>query len=93
MALVIRLRQQGRRNRQSFRIVVADRRSPRDGKYVENLGWYNPFEKEEEKTLNVKGERVQHWLEKGAQLTEKAECLIKRKAPEVIKAYKEKKNK
>ncbi len=44
MALKIRLRQQGRNNRPFYRLVVTDVRSPRDGKYVEMLGWYNPFE-------------------------------------------------
>ena len=46
MALKIRLRQQGRNNRPFYRLVVTDARSPRDGKYVEALGWYNPFEAE-----------------------------------------------
>ena len=45
MALVIRLRQQGRNNRQTYRVVVVDSRYPRDGKYLEMLGWYNPCEK------------------------------------------------
>ena len=44
MALKIRLRAQGRNNRETYRLVVADGRSPRDGKYMEMLGWYNPFE-------------------------------------------------
>ena len=44
MALKIRLRKQGRNNRASYRVVVADSRSPRDGKYVEKLGWYDPCE-------------------------------------------------
>lgn len=44
MALIIRLRQQGKTNRKSYRLVVADSRSPRDGKYLENLGMYDPHE-------------------------------------------------
>ena len=46
MALKIRLRQQGRKNRPFYRLVLTDSRTPRDGKYVEALGWYNPIEKD-----------------------------------------------
>ena len=49
MALKIRLRQQGRKNRPFYRMVVTDVRAPRDGKYCEALGWYNPFETELDK--------------------------------------------
>jgi small subunit ribosomal protein S16 len=87
MALKIRLRQQGRKNQQTYRLVLCDSRSPRDGKYIETLGWYNPRESEPEKNLNIHGDRVQHWLSQGAVLTEKAESLIKRGAPDVIAAY------
>ena len=87
MALKIRLRQQGRKNQQTYRLVLCDSRSPRDGKYIETLGWYNPRESEPEKNLNIHGDRVQHWLSHGAVLTEKAETLIKRGAPDVIASY------
>lgn len=90
MALKIRLRQQGRTNRTSYRLVVTDSRSPRDGKYVEALGWYNPVEKEDDKILMVKPDRVQHWLSVGAQLTESAASLIEKSAPAVMKEYKQK---
>lgn len=90
MALKIRLRQQGRKNQQTYRLVLSDAHSPRDGKYIELLGWYNPFESELEKSLNVHAERVQYWLNQGAILTEKAQVLIKRGAPEVLAAYRKK---
>ena len=83
MALVIRLRKQGRRNRQCFRLVVADRRSPRDGKYVELLGWYDPFGKE--KTSLVKEDRVKHWIGLGAEITDKAKAIVKSQAPGALK--------
>lgn len=86
MALKIRLRQHGRTNRTVYRLVVTDSRSPRDGKYVEELGWYNPIEADEAKQLEVKADRVQHWLNVGAQLTEKVVHLVRRAAPEVVKA-------
>lgn len=89
MALIIRLRQQGKTNRQSYRLVVADRRSPRDGKYVENLGWYDPFLKE--KNFSVKGERVQYWLERGALISERAKILVGKEFPEILKTFNEKK--
>ncbi|WP_068467866.1 30S ribosomal protein S16 [Candidatus Protochlamydia phocaeensis] len=91
MALKIRLRQQGRTNRSFYRLVVTDSRSPRDGKYVEALGWYNPIEAEDDKKLSIKTDRIQHWLGLGAQLTDNAATLIKRSAPEIIRTQTEKK--
>lgn len=84
MALKIRLRQQGRKNRAFYRLVVTDSRSPRDGKYVEALGWYNPIEAEDDKKLAFKTDRIQHWLSLGAQLTDNAENLIRKSSPHVI---------
>ncbi|MCI5052460.1 MAG: 30S ribosomal protein S16 [Simkaniaceae bacterium] len=89
MALKIRLRQQGRKNHLTYRLVVTEGTNPRDGKYVESLGWYDPA-KENEKNAAIEIERVNYWLGNGAQLTEKAEALIKHKAPEVVKEYKAK---
>lgn len=91
MALKIRLRQQGRNNRPFYRLVVADCRSPRDGKYVELLGWYNPFEAEAEKCFSMKMDRVQYWLNLGAELTESAEALVQKSAPSIIRQQTEKK--
>jgi small subunit ribosomal protein S16 len=85
MALKIRLRQQGRTNRPFYRIVVADCRSPRDGKYLECLGWYNPFETELDKMLSVKADRIQHWISVGAQFTDKTESLVVKVAPTIVK--------
>lgn len=90
MALKIRLRQQGRTNRAFYRLVVTDSRSPRDGKYVEALGWYNPIEEEDDKKLAIKTDRIQHWLNVGAQLTDNAENLIRKSAPHIIQAQVEK---
>lgn len=90
MALKIRLRRQGRTNRPFYRLVVTDSRSRRDGKFIEAVGWYNPIEAVEERNLAVKPDRVQHWLEHGAELTEKAEALVARAAPAVIRQWKDK---
>lgn len=84
MALKIRLRQQGRTNRAFYRLVVTDARSPRDGKYIEALGWYNPIEETDDKKLAFKTDRIQHWLSVGAQLTGNAESLVRKVAPEVV---------
>lgn len=84
MAVKIRLRRQGRRNRPFYRLVATDARARRDGKYLENLGWYNPIESEDEKNALIKAERVKHWISQGAQLSEKAHALVKRRAPEAL---------
>lgn len=83
MALKIRLRQQGRNNRAFYRMVVTDVRSPRDGKYVEAVGWYDPIAKDADKTLFIKQDRIQYWLNEGAELTEKTAALISRAAPDI----------
>ncbi len=90
MALKIRLRQQGKRNQPFYRLVVTDSQSRRDGIYREAIGWYNPMQNEQEKNIFVKADRVQHWLDNGAILSEKARCLVMRAAPEVANRLREK---
>lgn len=90
MALTIRLRKQGRTNRPFYRIVLTDVRYPRDGKYVEALGWYNPFETELDKLISVDSARVAYWLGLGAQLSDCTESLISKVAPEVVQAHAQK---
>lgn len=87
MALRIRMRKQGRHARPFYRVVLTDVHAPRDGKYIENLGWYNPFEKDTTKNVMLKADRVQHWLAQGAEITDKVACLLKRGAPEVMQQY------
>ncbi len=83
MALKIRLRQQGRTNRQTYRLVVTDIRNPRDGKYLEMIGWYNPFSTTQDSSVNI--DRINYWIGLGAQITPSAEALLARVAPDVIK--------
>jgi small subunit ribosomal protein S16 len=64
----IRLRRMGLRHQPYYRIVVADRESPRDGRFLEVVGTYNP--RTEPSTIKVKEDRVYHWLGKGAQPSE-----------------------
>ena len=90
MALVIRMRQQGTSSRQRFRIVVTDERNPRDGKYVEKLGWYNPFG-ENDKNCFLDVPRLQYWVDNGAQVSDRVKSLVNRLAPEVVKEMIQKK--
>lgn len=90
MALKIRLRQHGRNNYQTYRVVVANVRSPRDGKYIECLGWYNPNTAQDSEKMQVDVTRVQHWLSTGAELTENMHALLEKTAPEVVKTLAEK---
>ena len=67
MSTRIRLARAGSKNRPFFRIVVSDKRSPRDGKFIEKLGTYNPLlPKEDENRVLFDEERVKYWLSKGA---------------------------
>ena len=72
MALSIRLSRGGSKKRPYYRIVVADARSPRDGKFIEKIGNYNPLlSKEDEKRVVLDGDRAKHWLGVGAQPTDR----------------------
>ena len=90
MALKIRLRQQGRTNRSVYRLVLTDCRSPRDGKYLEMLGWYNPLESEQDRMISVNAARVQHWLNLGAQLSENVQALLKKTVPSIVRVERDK---
>jgi small subunit ribosomal protein S16 len=84
MALIIRMRQQGANSRQRFRLVVTNSRNPRDGKYIEMVGWYNPFGATN-KNYFIDIPRVQFWLGNGAQISDRVKSLVKQVAPEVVK--------
>jgi small subunit ribosomal protein S16 len=75
MAAVIRLKRIGARNKPFFRVVVADSRSSRDGRVIEELGHYDP--KRETNKVTVDAERVKHWLAQGARPTDKAKSVLK----------------
>lgn len=85
MALKIRLRQQGCNNRQTYRVVVADANSRRDGRYVEKLGWYLPYL--EENNCSIDAERMSYWLLKGAQMSDQVKALAAKNAPEAMQAF------
>lgn len=74
MALVIRMARGGKTHRPYYRIVVADKRARRDGKFVERLGSYDPLLPENKSTLNL--ERARYWLGTGAQPSERVRKLL-----------------
>src|ERR1035441_2981567 len=76
MAVKIRLKRVGAKNKPAFRIVVADGRSPRDGKFIEELGTYLPRKKDTNFTMDL--ERVKYWVSKGAQPSETVASFIKK---------------
>ncbi len=74
----IRLKRMGRRNRAFFRICAFDAREERDGRSIEQLGTYDPMEKDEEKKVVLKRERIEYWLSVGAQPTETVASILKK---------------
>lgn len=77
MAMKIRLARGGSKKRPFYRIVAADSRMPRDGRYVEKLGTYNPLlPKDSEERVKMDMDRVQHWLGEGAQPTDRVSRML-----------------
>jgi small subunit ribosomal protein S16 len=76
MAVRIRLRRMGAKKRPFYRLVVADGRAARDGRFIETLGYYNPCVEPPE--LKINGERATYWLSCGAQPSETAAALLKK---------------
>jgi small subunit ribosomal protein S16 len=76
MAVSIRLRREGAKNSPYYKVVVADRRSPRDGKFIETIGTYDPKKPGHNSTLNI--DRVEYWISKGAQPSDTVRSLIKK---------------
>ncbi len=75
--VVIRLARAGAKKRPFFNIVVADSRSPRDGSFIERLGFFNPIAQGKEEKVRLKRERIAYWVSKGAQLSTRVETLVK----------------
>jgi small subunit ribosomal protein S16 len=76
MAVSIRLRREGARNRPYYKVVVADSRSPRDGKFIEIIGTYDPKKPDHNSTLKL--DRIDHWISQGAQPSDTVRSLIKK---------------
>ncbi len=75
MSAKIRLKRYGTKKRPFYRVVVVDSRRPRDGKTIEELGFYHPIEVEE-KQFSVRAERVQAWLDRGAKPSDTVRKLL-----------------
>lgn len=78
MAVRIRLKRLGRTHRPFFRVCAMDARAPRDGKVIEELGYYDPMVRETDARAVLDGERIEYWIGVGAQPTEKVRTLIKK---------------
>jgi small subunit ribosomal protein S16 len=75
--VTIRLSRGGAKKRPFYHVVATDKRSSRDGRYIERLGFYNPQAAKHEETLRVDAERVKHWISNGAQPSERVQYLLK----------------
>ena len=77
MSVKIRLKRFGTKKRPYYRIVVMDSRKPRDGRTIEEVGFYHPIEVEE-KQLNIKEDRIREWINKGARPSDTVRRLLNR---------------
>ncbi len=75
--VTIRLSRGGAKKNPFYQMVVADSRRARDGRFIENVGFFNPMAKGQEETLRIDLERVEHWIKQGAQPSERVASLIK----------------
>ena len=78
--VTIRLARAGAKKRPFYHIVVADSRSPRDGRFIERLGFYNPIAVGSEEKLRVNADRIEYWVSQGAQPSSAVSRLIKQAA-------------
>ena len=76
MAVIIRLRRDGTKNSPYYRVVVADKHSPRDGKFLELIGTYDPKKKTENSTIKI--ERADHWIKLGAKPSDTVRSILKK---------------
>jgi len=82
--VTIRLSRGGAKKKPFYHVVVTDSRMPRDGRYIERLGYFNPMARGAEKNLEMSLDRIDHWVSKGASTSDRVKTLIKqaRKATE-----------
>ena len=76
MAVKMRLRRMGMKKAPFYRVIVADSRSPRDGRFIEEIGYYNPLTNPAE--IKIDGEKAKKWIANGAQPTETVKSLLKK---------------
>ena len=76
MAVKIRLKRMGAKKTPFYRVVIADSRAPRDGKFIEEIGYYNPLT--DPKELKIDNEKALEWIDKGAQPTDTVRILLRK---------------
>ena len=84
MSVKIRMKRFGRRHRPFYRICAMDTRSARDGQSIEQLGFYDPLEKNDDKAIKVNTERVMYWLSVGAQPSSTVKSLLKKRGIDAV---------
>ena len=78
MAVRIRMKKMGRKHRPFFRICIMDSQKPRDGKAIEEVGYYDPMVREKSDRVSLKMDRIDYWMSVGAQPSDKVATLIKK---------------
>lgn len=76
--VTIRLARHGAKKRPFYQVVVTDSRNPRDGRFIENLGFFNPIASGKEESLRLKLDRIEHWVGVGARVSDRVASLIKK---------------
>jgi small subunit ribosomal protein S16 len=77
--IVVRLARGGKKSKPFYRVVVADQRFPRDGRFIERLGYYNPvYNRAGDQVIEIDLERIDHWVKNGAQMTPRVTQIVKR---------------
>lgn len=74
----IRLNRQGAKKRPFYQIIVTDSRNARNGRFIEKLGFFNPIEPEKNKSVSINTNRVNYWINNGAQLSNRVNSLMKK---------------
>ena len=75
--VTIRLSRGGAKKKPFYHVVVTDSRMPRDGRYIERLGYFNPMARGAEKNLELSIDRIEHWVSKGAATSDRVKSLVK----------------
>ncbi|HET9939522.1 MAG TPA: 30S ribosomal protein S16 [Candidatus Eisenbacteria bacterium] len=83
MSVVIRMRRTGAKGRPAYRVVVADSRYPRDGRYIEQLGYYDPLTNPA--TFQINAERLSMWIQRGALPSESVGVMVAKHAPDALR--------
>jgi small subunit ribosomal protein S16 len=76
--VIIRLARGGVKKRPFYRVVVADRRFARDGRFIERVGYFNPVARGQEKALDLKKDRIDYWVSQGAKMSDRVAFLYKK---------------